>query len=156
MKKISVYAIIAIVLYGFYLNSSAVANNPAITFKREQIIVQTLQGEKTFNTEIAVTSEQLKIGLMYRKTLPENAAMLFIFEDGKEVNMWMKNTLIPLDILFIDKLGIITYIAENAKPHSQDIISAGNVATRAVMELNGGTTKKQHINVGDKVIYKGL
>lgn len=154
MKKTYIYTIITLALCCFYSVFFAIAKESPVTFSREKIIIQTSKVEQTYNVEIAITNEQLEVGLMFRESLPKNDGMLFIFNNEQKVNMWMKNTLIPLDILFIDKLGKIIYIAQNAKPNSLDIINAGNVAVRAVLELGGGATKENNINIGDKIIYK--
>lgn len=154
MKKTYIYVIITLIFCGFYSSSFAIAKESPVIFDREKIIIQTSKGEQTYNIEIAITNEQLEVGLMFRESLPKNDGMLFIFNDEQKVNMWMKNTLISLDILFIDKAGKIVYIAENAKPNSLDIINAGNATVRAVLELGGGTAKENNINIGDKIIYK--
>ncbi len=89
---------------------------------------------------------------MWRKHLPAGTGMLFDFKMTDQVIMWMKNTYIPLDMLFITKAGQIINIARNTKPHSTDFIpSAGPV--RAVLELPAGTARKLAIRAGDTVIH---
>ena len=103
-----------------------------------------------FVVEVARTDEEKKRGLMFRKTLDANSGMLFLYQRETLQLMWMKNTLIPLDILFIDKSGIITRIVERAVPHSLATISSrGRVF--AVLELKGGITSQLDIKRGDKV-----
>ena len=103
-----------------------------------------------FVVEVARTNEEKKRGLMFRKTLDANSGMLFLYQREALQLMWMKNTLIPLDILFIDKTGIITRIVERAVPHSLATISSrGKVL--AVLELKGGLTSRLDIKRGDKV-----
>ncbi|MBI5163555.1 MAG: DUF192 domain-containing protein [Magnetospirillum sp.] len=103
-----------------------------------------------FTVELAATPEQAARGLMYRKTLAADAGMLFDFGATAPVSMWMKNTLIPLDMLFLDDRGIIRGIAERTVPLSQTIIpSPGPV--RSVLEVNSGTASRLGIKVGDRV-----
>lgn len=154
MRKIRIYITIIIIYCNFCPIFSVIAGERAVTFDRELLIIHTSHGERTYDTEIATTGEQREHGLMYRKTLPENEAMLFVFPQEQKVNMWMQNTLIPLDMLFIDKMGKIIYIARNTLPESQEIISAGNVPVRAVLEVKAGTAQKHLINIDDRVIYK--
>ncbi len=104
----------------------------------------------TFDIEVALTQAQQMQGLMNRESLPEDAGMLFVFNTEAERGFWMKNTLIPLDLIFIKKDGAIHHIHANAKPHDlTSIKSQGPVI--AVLEIKGGLSKKQNINVGDKV-----
>lgn len=104
----------------------------------------------TFDIEVALTQAQQMQGLMNRESLAEDAGMLFMFNEEAERGFWMKNTLIPLDLIFIKKGGYIHHIHSNAKPHDlTSIKSHGPVI--AVLEINGGLSKKQNINVGDNV-----
>ena len=105
-----------------------------------------------FVVEVARTNEEKKRGLMFRKTLDANSGMLFLYQREALQLMWMKNTLIPLDILFIDKTGIITRIVERAVPHSLATISS-RAKVLAVLELKGGLTSRLDIKRGDKVSH---
>ena len=105
-----------------------------------------------FVVEVARTNEEKKRGLMFRKTLDANSGMLFLYQREALQLMWMKNTLIPLDILFIDKTGIITRIVERAVPHSLATISSRDKVL-AVLELKGGLTSRLDIKRGDKVSH---
>ncbi len=149
MKKLYIYAI-AILAYCCVYTSLAIAED--VGFERQPITIHTASGDKTFNTEIAITGQQLENGLMFRKKLPENEAMLFIFKDIPNISMWMKNTLISLDMLFFGEDGKIVYIKHDAKPESLEAISPGNKKVIAVMEIAGGVAKKQGIVIGDKLI----
>jgi uncharacterized membrane protein (UPF0127 family) len=105
-----------------------------------------------FHIEYAITPEQHATGLMHRSSLPKNQSMLFINKTAREVVMWMKNTLIPLDMLFIDEKNNISHIHHNAQPHSlEHIASQGKV--KAVLEINGGLAHELNINIGDEVHY---
>ena len=100
--------------------------------------------------ELATTEEERSLGLMFRKKLPQNRGMLFIYKSERVVRMWMKNTFIPLDMLFLDKNGFITHLVKEARPLSLEIISSmGNVL--GVLELLGGTSEKLGIRIGDRV-----
>ena len=92
---------------------------------------------------------------MFRKELRENHGMLFIYINEREVNMWMKNTFISLDMLFLDKHGYITRIVRNTEPLSLNIIpSMGNVL--GVLELLGGTASRLDIRIGDRVNHSAF
>jgi len=89
---------------------------------------------------------------MYRQELAPDAGMLFDFKELTMATMWMRNTLIPLDMLFVDARGRIVNIHERAVPRSDAIIAAA-APVRAVIELNGGTAARLGIKPGDRVIY---
>jgi uncharacterized membrane protein (UPF0127 family) len=107
-------------------------------------------GVHAFQVEMAVTSEEKERGLMYRRELPDGHGMLFDFMVDQPVAFWMKNTYIPLDMIFIRADGRILRIAENAEPLSEKNIPSGG-AVRAVLEVIGGTAKKLGIAPGDRV-----
>ena len=109
-------------------------------------------GVHTFAVELANTDETRARGLMHRKELPEGRGMLFDFRRDQEVTMWMQNTLIPLDMIFIRADGRIARIAENTEPLSTRLISSGG-AVRAVLEVIGGTARKVGIAPGDRVAH---
>ena len=103
-----------------------------------------------FAVEVARTPDQLAYGLMFRQRLAANAGMLFDYRPPQPVSMWMKNTMIPLDMLFVDAAGRIVQIAQRAVPHSTALI-ASDGPVRAVLELNGGTVARLGIAVGDRL-----
>ena len=123
------------------------------TFEQDRLAIATAGGAQQFAVELAVTSEQRAQGLMYRERLPADAGMLFLYPAARQIAMWMKNTLIPLDMLFIGDDGRILHIAERAIPGSTATISSMQPA-RAVLELNGGTAARLKIQVGDRVLYR--
>ena len=106
-----------------------------------------------FTVEIADTEERRARGLMFRQRLPEDRGMLFDFGTPRPVSMWMKNTYIPLDMLFIREDGTIAYIAENTVPKSLDTIGISEPVL-AVLELAGGVTRKHGIRAGDRVYHR--
>ncbi|MAR79221.1 MAG: hypothetical protein CMM18_03215 [Rhodospirillaceae bacterium] len=122
----------------------------------EKVVIRSeekLLGE--FYVEIADTKEKRQKGLMFRDFLNENQGMLFDFKQEEKVSFWMKNTSIPLDIIFIDKKGYIVNIYENATPFSKKVIKS-KYQVRAVLEINAGLVKKLRISIGDIVMYKML
>ncbi|MCX9024484.1 MAG: DUF192 domain-containing protein [Candidatus Methanoperedens sp.] len=104
------------------------------------------------NTELATTPEERKIGLMNRESLPENMGMLFIFDKEGIYKFWMKNTLIPLDIIWLDENGKIIYIEKNARPCNVPTcpLFGPESSSKYTLEVNGGYTERHKINVGDK------
>lgn len=122
------------------------------TFKTAQLTIATASGMHKFEVELATTPAQMEQGLMYRRHLPEDAGMLFDFGHPMMTAFWMKNTLIPLDMLFVGADGRIVNIHERAVPQSLDTIPS-TAPVRAVIELNGGTVARLGIKPGDRVIY---
>jgi uncharacterized membrane protein (UPF0127 family) len=128
---------------------------PLVTFKHDELTITGADGAHKFQIELATDNTQREQGLMYRQTMAPDAGMLFIYERPQPVAMWMENTYIPLDMLFIAADGHIVNIRQRAVPHSQEnIASAGPVLE--VLELNGGTVSRLNIKVGDKVTAPGL
>jgi uncharacterized membrane protein (UPF0127 family) len=101
-----------------------------------------------------MTSAMQRRGLMRRESLAANGGMLFIYRPPRRVSMWMKNTLLPLDMLFIDKRGRIVKIAANTKPLSTDLIPSESKIS-AVLEINAGQAVRRGIKVGDRVEWQG-
>jgi uncharacterized protein len=122
-------------------------------FAKEIITIRTAKGKLQLNTEIAESIPQLTYGLMQRTSLADDAGMLFVYPKPQNAGMWMKNTLIPLDMLFIDEKGTITHIHANAQPGSTDTITASK-PSRAVLELAGGAAQRLGIAVGDSVSFR--
>jgi uncharacterized membrane protein (UPF0127 family) len=119
------------------------------------IVLKTETGDHRYNVEVAETNEERAVGLMYRRSLPEDAGMLFIYDRAQPISMWMKNTLIPLDMIFIAADGTVHRIEAHTEPFSTALInSEGDV--RAVLEVNAGQASKIGLKPGDKVAYPGL
>lgn len=123
-----------------------------VVFKTSELVIVHDENRHHFNIEIANTPRTRQRGLMERKRMDLNAGMLFDFDRPQFIRMWMKNTFIPLDMIFIDKTGFITGIASNTTPHSTKVIASPGLAT-AVLELTAGTASRLKINVGDRVIH---
>ena len=114
--------------------------------------IVTKSGVQVFSVEMATTEQEKETGLMYRKELPDGKGMLFDFSPEQQVSMWMKNTYIPLDMIFIRADGRILRIAENTEPLSTKIISSGGLA-KGVLEVIAGTAQKYGIAPGDRVAH---
>jgi uncharacterized membrane protein (UPF0127 family) len=114
--------------------------------------IATKSGVKVFSVEMATTEEEKTTGLMYRKELADGKGMLFDFSPEQQVSMWMKNTYISLDMIFIRADGRILRIAENTEPMSTKIIPSGGLA-KGVLEVIAGTAQKYGIAPGDRVAH---
>ncbi|MCG0995452.1 DUF192 domain-containing protein [Acetobacter indonesiensis] len=117
---------------------------------REDLTIVSGSGKHIFSVELARTPRQQQVGEMFRTQLAPNNGMLFLWSAPQQSDMWMENTLIPLDIVFIAPDHRIQAIAENAVPRSLAHISSHGVVS-ATLELAGGTTARLGITVGDKV-----
>jgi len=124
---------------------------PQPDLPKETLVIITRDGARhDFKVEMAIKPEQQTIGLMFRPTVPADGGMLFDWGTVRDSQMWMRNTVAPLDMVFINADGSIRSIAENTVPESLAIIeSRGPV--RATLELAAGTTARLNIRVGDKV-----
>ncbi len=123
-----------------------------IAFPTSELTIESGAKRHRFKIEFADTNERRALGLMYRTAMPADAGMLFDFKVDQPVAMWMRNTRIPLDMLFITRDGRILNIAQRAVPFTEiSIPSDGPV--RAVLELNGGTVERLGIKPGDRVIH---
>jgi len=120
--------------------------------ERNTIEIASRTGVHLFSVEFVDNDKDRAQGLMYRKSLPEGQGMLFDFGREQDVAMWMKNTYIPLDMIFIQGDGRILRIAENTTPLSERIIASGG-PVRAVLEVIGGTAQKLGIAPGDRVAH---
>ena len=122
-------------------------------FKSGSLTINTKYDNLSYRVEVADTGHLKTIGLMYRSSLPADQGMLLLNEKPQQLNIWMKNTFIPLDIIYIDTDGYIVKIVENAQPESTSVMpSDGKV--KAVLELNAGQVQKREIAVGDRVAYR--
>ena len=117
-------------------------------FEPLQIITAT--GTHDFEVEIANDERSREVGLMNRRYMAPNHGMLFEFDDSSPQTFWMKNTYIPLDMIFISRAGVVTHIAAKAEPLSERLIPSGGPCA-AVLELNGGVAAAIGLKVGDKI-----
>jgi uncharacterized membrane protein (UPF0127 family) len=128
----------------------ALAPSGARAASVQPLEIVTKNGVQVFSVEMATTEEEKETGLMYRKELADGKGMLFDFSPEQQVSMWMKNTYISLDMIFIRADGRILRIAENTEPLSTKIIPSGGLA-KGVLEVIAGTAKKYGIEPGDRV-----
>ncbi|MGA8169879.1 MAG: DUF192 domain-containing protein [Methylocystis sp.] len=110
----------------------------------------TASGSHRFQIEVARTERQLHTGLMNRRSMAPDHGMLFLFPKEQQVSMWMKNTYIPLDMVFVSRKGRVTEVAADAVPMSEAIITSETPAY-AVIELNAGAARAMGLSVGDEI-----
>lgn len=114
------------------------------------LVIDTAKGPARFSVELAATSRQQERGLMFRTRVAPDEGMLFDFGRNGERAFWMKNTLIPLDMLFIRADGTIATIAANTTPLSEDVVPS-RAPVRGVLEIAGGRAAELGIKPGDRV-----
>jgi len=137
--------------------AAACASTPALFPSLQQAKVQahTLQGTHDFSVWIAADDKSRERGLMFVRELPPDRGMLFLFEFPQEVAFWMKDTVLSLDLIFIDPAGKVLNIAANAKPYSLDPIESRGRAI-AVLELVAGTSRTIGLKTGDTITLPSL
>jgi uncharacterized protein len=123
---------------------------PAGSAEQQTLEIVSKSGVHVFTVELAVSDEERQKGLMFRRSLPESQGMLFDFRADQDVSMWMRNTYVSLDMIFIRGDGRIQRIAENTQTESDRIITSGG-PVRAVLEVVAGTAKKFGLAPGDRV-----
>ena len=128
----------------------ALAQSSEITFQKSSLVVVTASREIKFEVELALNDAERSRGLMYREKLGPYDGMLFDFYQDAPVSFWMKNTLIPLDMVFIAGDGTIKHVHANAVPLSTEAVPS-QFPVRAVLEINGGSARLLGIKPGDKV-----
>jgi uncharacterized protein len=123
---------------------------------RPRVTIDSPSGRSTsVEVEVARTEEELQRGLMFREGLGPRAGMLFLFADSFDRSFWMKNTLIPLDMIFIDEKGTVVGIVERAEPLTLTERTVGR-PSRYVLEVEGGFAAEHGIRAGDRVRFEGL
>ena len=140
---------------GIALLSAAASGALADECAVDRIDVRYGGAQVSFVIEIVDTIESRAQGLMFREEMAEDAGMLFIYEEPRRVTFWMKNTLIPLDMLFISYDGVVLNIKENATPLSEDIIPGGTGVLQ-VLEINGGLVQELGLGIGAQVRHPSL
>ncbi len=123
---------------------------PEMKFDRSTLVIETSAGPRNFDIELALTPEQQQRGLMHRKDMGAYEGMLFDFGETRPITMWMANTLIALDMLFIGADGVVRHVHANAVPLSTATIPSNGPA-KAVLEINGGAARLLGIKPGDVV-----
>lgn len=122
------------------------------TFSVLSVVILSRAGRHRFRVELAESPSQRMQGLQGRRMLDADAGMLFVFDAPSVAAMWMKNTYIPLDMLFLDEFGGIVAIAENTQPMSLQPIQPLE-PVKAVLELNAGTAARLGVTLGDRVLH---
>lgn len=112
-------------------------------------------GQARFTVEVADEPAERSQGLMNRPSMPMGAGMLFLYERPQRATFWMRNTLIPLDMIFMDPTGTVTHIHENAVPLDETTIDGGT-GVLAVLEINGGLASRLGVDVGSQLRHPGL
>jgi len=141
-----------LILAALFLLAALAPCEALVHFDSSALSIDTASGNRNFKIELALTPEQQQQGLMFRRTLAADAGMLFVFPKTQETAFWMKNTMIPLDMIFISEDGHIADIHERAVPFSEANVPA-KVPVKAVLEVNGGTVARLGIKIGDLVHY---
>uniref|UniRef100_B0T0Q7 DUF192 domain-containing protein n=1 Tax=Caulobacter sp. (strain K31) TaxID=366602 RepID=B0T0Q7_CAUSK len=160
--------VLALALVAFALVGGGLGASPAMAWqakpkppaavarpsaKLDTVQILTSRGRVTFTVELAVTRAEQERGLMFRKSLAPDRGMLFPYNPPQRAAFWMKNTLIPLDIIYIAPDGRVLSIARNAVPHDETPLPSGGVI-RGVLEIPGGRAAQLGILPGDRVLNK--
>ena len=131
------------------------ATDATAKLRKDRLTLETSTGKHVIEIEVAETGEDQAMGLMYRQTVPPNTGMLFPYDQPKELTMWMRNTYVSLDMVFIRADGIVHRVEAGTEPLSESIIaSRGNVS--AVLELGAGEAQRLGLKAGDLVRYQGF
>ena len=130
-----------------------VSAGAATAQETEALTIVSAQERHAFDVEVARTPEQKRTGLMFRREMADDYGMLFPYEDEGVRTMWMRNTVLPLDMIFIAADGRIVTIAEDTVPFSEEIVSS-QFPVKAVLEVNAGIVDRLDISVGDRVEHE--
>lgn len=134
--------------------SWVMSNAAFATCRDDSVYLRGDWGQARFSIEISDTFASQQLGLMNRQSMPLSSGMLFVYESPRPLSFWMRNTLIPLDMLFIDSKGIVTHIHHMAKPLDETPIVGG--LGIAVLEINGGLAKSMGISVGTELRHQSF
>jgi uncharacterized membrane protein (UPF0127 family) len=151
---LAVSAFCGLLLLGGCGSGGVSADDGAV--KGPSITLNTQKGKTVIEVEIADTMEDRTKGLMYRKSIPENFGMFFIFDEEAEHDFWMKNTLIPLDMIFFDRNYKVVKIVHNAQPCKKDpcMVYSTDKVSKYVLEVNAGLGDKIGLKEGDSAELK--
>ncbi len=137
----------AVLALGLFLLAAAATAQEAVL---EPLAIATREGRRAFQVEVMRDDASRARGLMFRRSMPPDRGMLFDFEQVAPVAMWMKNTYLPLDMLFIRADGTVARVAADTEPLSTKVVPSGEPVL-AVLELNAGTAARLGIRAGDRV-----
>ena len=154
LRVLPVFLVLVLVLPDALANAGGLrdVSSGSVQGALDRVTVQTAEGLHVFRVELADEPHERSRGLMFRKSLPDDGGMLFDNGEVKMMAMWMKNTFISLDMIFISNEGLIVTIVEDTTPFSTDTISSGH-PVRAVLEVKGGTAERLGIRPGDRVAH---
>jgi uncharacterized membrane protein (UPF0127 family) len=119
------------------------------------LVLKTDSGPHSISIELATTPGERALGLMYRRAMPGDAGMLFLYDRPQTIEMWMRNTIIPLDMIFIGADGKVHRIESHTEPFSTQLISSEG-AVQGVLEVNAGTAEAIGLKAGDEVVYPSI
>jgi len=119
------------------------------------LVLKTDSGPHSFSIELATTPGERALGLMYRRAMPGDAGMLFLYDRPQPIEMWMRNTIIPLDMIFIGADRKVRRIESHTEPFSTRLISSEG-AVQGVLEVNAGTAETIGLKAGDEVVYPSI
>ena len=135
------------------MGSAQAQTAPQPELPKDRLVIETKDGARhAFDVEMALAPEQQTIGLMFRTVVPEDGGMLFVWPAPQNSQMWMRNTVSSLDMVFINPDGRVRRVVENTVPQSLAIIESGG-PVKATLELRAGITRKLGIHAGDRVIH---
>jgi uncharacterized protein len=156
-ERLWIAALLAVLVAALLPPGIATADTePLFQFPQSTASIHTAAGHDVkFRIWTADRPNRQEQGLMFVRDMDDHAGMLFIFQGSQQITMWMKNTYLSLDMLFLDEQGRIDFIALRTKPLSLDLIQAPRPVT-AVLELKGGITERLGIHIGDRVLAEGL
>jgi uncharacterized protein len=129
--------------------------HPSLALSTSTLTLKTQSGPHPFTVEVATTDQERALGLMFRRNLAADAGMLFLYDRPQPLSMWMRNTYLSLDMIFIGADGRVQHIESRTEPFSTALISSEG-AVRGVLEVNAGTAETIGLRAGDEVIYPGL
>jgi len=127
----------------------------AAALEAEPLSLVTETGEHKFTVEIADQPDNRAKGLMFRRSLGDDAGMLFVYETPQRISMWMRNTYIPLDMVFITADGRVHRVERGTEPFSEEVIDSGEPVL-AVLEVKAGTADRLKLKPGDKVLHRAF
>jgi uncharacterized membrane protein (UPF0127 family) len=152
-RNLILSALVLVLLPAVWPGGVAAQEQPQPEIRPFQTVeIVTKSGVRAFSVEVAATEEQLSRGLMHRTELPEGRGMLFDFKNERIITMWMKNTPLSLDMIFVGRNGAVVRVAEHTTPFSTQTISSG-VPALAVLEVIAGTARKFGIAPGDRMVH---
>lgn len=141
--------LIACILFATLLPAIASASEAS---QEHRLGIVTVSGTHEFSVEVMRSRDELEKGLMFRRQMGADSGMLFDFGTPQAVSMWMKNTYLPLDMVFVGRDGRVVSVKEGAVPMSEEVISSGGLVT-GVIEINAGTAKRIGVRPGDRVLH---